>query len=481
MSQDKGKSGTGNNFYTDVNIIELNCRSEELFDAMDLFNEKRTILPIFRSYLHEHTHFIQHNTTPVGYYLKLLRDYQKIYMPKITDEMLKAPEFTYPMMWHIQKRKNEKDRFKRPIHFYYYWYLAEVVRQYLNGDYETFEYYIHQMAHDEFYGIYDFMLELEPELIKMLHPGYGYRGRKIIITGSEEKSGGNYFDPGFGMPKLNALNDVLESQALLAEYYFDETADERLLKALSKEKIPSWQSDYLYPLITYARKHSFDLSKKEDFLSFKLGFHAICQIVLHAPILPFQDRLGEVLFADIEIELRLAQLLSISNVSPPKSFDDYDRYIAELIDAAGYKSLESVTQNILVNGDLIMNSRMNSNLMLKKEKLFLSAQKLFRDDKMNFYHLLSGLRTQPGDFGFKFLDKAARIDEAEIVDILNNLIYQYYKELLMGYEMNKSHDVIYVSPVVQVRDQIMELLQESIDTFNEIQSDRLPKMVLTEH
>ena len=285
-------SKKGNCFYSDLNIIQLECSDEELFDAIDLYNEKKVVLPILKSYMHEHTHFIQYNTTSIGYYLKLLGNYQIAYLSKIADEMLKSPDFIYPMMWHIQMRKNEKDRFKRPIHFYYYWYLAEIVRVYLTGSRETFEYYLQNMMHGEFYGIFDYILELEPELIKIFNSDYQYTKRKITSDSEQFER--------FRIAALlktiafnQGIRDLFESQALLSEYYFDEVADERLIKALERNKFLSSDSiDYLLPLKFYRDLHSFDLSNKRDFLSFKLGFHAICQIAFHAPILPFQEKMG---------------------------------------------------------------------------------------------------------------------------------------------------------------------------------------------
>lgn len=468
MFDDKNEYITGNNFYTYLNILQLNCEEEELFDAMDLYNEKKIVLPILRSYLHEHTHFIQHNTTPVGYYITLLKNYQIAYLTKISDEMLKSPEFTYPMMWHIQKRKNEEDRFKRPVHFYYYWYLAEIVRLCLVGNKETFGYYLHEVMHEKFYGMFDFLLELEPVLIKLLDSNYNY-DRKIDFS--------NFTNRTISGLRLKA---IFESQALLTEYYFDNVADERLIKALDSNISPE-HSDYLLPLKLYKELHSFDLSNKNDFLSFKLGFHAICQIILHTPILPFQDKLGMVSIGDIEIEVRITQLFQ-SKITPPKSLSDYNRYINELTKDNGYKTLKSVSQNIISNRHLIMNNIIVKYISLKKEEIFLSAQKEYLNDTKNFFLFLGGQATPPRFLNFKFRNKKLSLDTDGCADLSYDLLYQYYKELLMGYNANKSHGTITVSPVVELSDQMMDLLKESfVDLFNAVKPKKFPNIILTKH
>lgn len=477
MCKDKNQHITGNNFYTNLNIIQLNCEAEELFEAMDLYNRERIVLPILRAYLHEHTHFIQHNTTPVGYYIKLLKDYQATWLPKITDEMLKSPDFTYPMMWHIQRRRKEDDRFKKPIH-YYYWYLAEMVRLYLVGKEKTFNYYVDNMMKGEFYGIIDFVLELEPELIQLLDQSYDYNGRKFFDNQEQLKK----IQLAATLTSFNmggVLKSIFESQALLSEYFFDAVADERLEKALNEHNISPRHRNYLFPLILYKNTYSFDLSNKNDFLSFKPGFNAICQIALHAPILPFQDKLGQISIGDIEIDIRFIQMLLLqSKIVPPKSLNDYNRYIDELTEINGYKSLKCISQNIVCSENLIMNNRWMMSCSLKKEMLFLSAQKEYLDNPTNFLQLLSGQATPPSFFHFKFRNKKLFLDEDGFADLLHDLIYQYYKELLMGYNINKFANVITVSPVVEISDDSIEILNIGIELFNASIPKKLPRMVL---
>lgn len=469
----------GNCFYSDLNVIKIDCSDEELFCAMDLFNEKKVVLPVLRSFLHEHTHFIQYNTTPVGYYLKLLGSYQMAYLPKIADEMLKSPEFTYPMMLHIQLRKNEKDRFKRPIHFYYYWYLAEVIRVYLTGERETFDYYLQKVMHGEFYGIFDFILELEPELVKILNPAYPYTGRKLTAMKNEEQE--NAFKTSVFLKNtvMNmGIKDLLESQALLSEYYYDDIADERLLKALEKKEFSSNQVDYLFPLILYRSLYSFDLTNKKDFLRFKLGFHAVCQIALHAPVLPFHDKLGPLYIGDLEIDVRLPYLLNAGRkISPPESLGDYDCYIDEITRQNGYKSLESVSKSIFENREMIQNNIMRKVFRSKQERLFIGAQKIFLKDKSKFYRFLGGTASSPGMFYFKFTGKGPALDEDGVTNFYYDLLYQYYKELLMGYNAKNSPDAIMVSPAVELKRGHMDILKEAVELFNSIRPKPFPEMV----
>lgn len=377
----------GNCFYSDLNVIKIDCSDEELFCAMALFYEKKVILPVLRSYLHEHTHFIQYNTTPVGYYLQ-------------------------------------------------------------------------KVMHGEFYGIFDFILELEPELVKILNPAYPYTGRKL--TAMENKKQKKAFKTSVFL-KNTAMNmgikDLLESQALLAEYYYDDIADERLLKALEKKEFSSNQADYLFPLIFYRNLHSFDLINKKDFLRFKLGFHAVCQIALHAPVLPFHDKLGPLSIGELEIDLRLTHLLNAGRkISPPES-------------------LGSVSKSIFENRELIRNNIMRKVFHSKQERLLIDAQEIFLKDKSEFHHFLGGMVSSPGMFYFKFSGKGPVLDADGLMNFYYDLVYQYYKELLMGYNAKNSPDAIMVSPVVELSRSHMDILNEAVEKFNSIRPEPFPEMV----
>lgn len=100
----------------------------------------------------------------------------------------------------------------------------------------------------EFYGIFDYILELEPELIKLLNPAYQYTEREITKGVLEQFE---RFRTALFL-KYTAFNqgikDVFESQALLPDYYFNKIVDERLIKAWNRSTYPSTSIDYLLPL-----------------------------------------------------------------------------------------------------------------------------------------------------------------------------------------------------------------------------------------
>lgn len=242
------------------------------------------------------------------------------------------------------------------------------------------------------------------------------------------------------------------------------------------------QSKYLLPLSMYQSAYNFDLSNKHDFLSFKLGFNAICQITLNAPILPFQNKHSSHLLFETEINARFMDLINFSkSVSPPKSQDDYCRYIDELTTRKLYKSLESSYSEIEKNKKNIFNNFLTE-ICKEKEYLFLSAQKEYKKNKINYYYFLSGQYTSPRAFCMKYSDNKLDLPINKLLYCFQELQYQYYTELLYGYKANILKNQIIVCPIVELSDYTINNLQFLVDDFNSIlklKSVLLPKMILT--
>lgn len=470
-----------NFFDSESYIIQLNFKREEFFNALDQFNDERAVTPVLRSFLHEHTHFLQYATTSVGYYLKLLRDFQLLQFTQIAQEALNIEKSIYPMMPLIFDIKSKSVRHQKPAHFYYYWVLAEIVRLMLIGDFKTLDYYLKRMMSGN--GLIDYFMELEQYLNKMLSGKFQSNSRglktddKVTLKKLLSSLYTNFFSG------IN-ITSAMESQALLSEYFFDETADEFLMRAIEKSSFKEDQIHYLLPLKLYQSAYSFDLREKSDFLSFKLGFSAICQITFNAPILPFQDKFGSYSLGDIEVNARFNELLLfVKAVSPPKSLDDYDRYINELLTERSYISLDNSYKGIRENREIIFNNRFNrlSGLYREKEQIFLSAQSKYDESKINYYRFMSGQSSSPEMYSIKYSDTKLSLPLSKIGYCLQDLIYQYYEELLYGYESKKSLDYIRVYPVVELSDVTMNLLQDSVRMFNnglKIRSKLLPQMKL---
>lgn len=158
---------------------------------------------------------------------------------------------------------------------------------------------------------------------------------------------------------------------------------------------------------------------------------------------------------------------------------DYNRYVDEMTKQNGYTSLELSSKSIVESRELIMNNVVQKFINDKKEKLLISAQKLYFRNKFNFYLLLSGEATSPGSFYFKFSNKGIVLDEDGLMDLYYDLLYQYYKELLMGYNADRSSNAITVSPVVEMKKQDMEFLNECVEKFNGMKSPKFPEMILS--
>lgn len=263
--------------------------------------------------------------------------------------------------------------------------MAEIVRLILIGDYETLSYYTERMMYGE--GLPDYFMELEQYLNKVLSGETRSCKRKMKKHSDIElqRIQLGVFNNAFS--NLN-ITSAMESQALLSEYYFDEIADEFLIKAIGKSNYQEDQMHYLLPLRLYQEAYSFDLRKKSDFLSFKLGFNAVCQIVFHAPILPFQDEIGPYSLGEIDINARFNELILVPSISPPKSLSNYNRYINELLTERSYILLKKSCGEIFRHQKMILENRFGAitSLCKTKEHIFLSAQKRYDKNPINYYY-----------------------------------------------------------------------------------------------
>lgn len=84
-------------------------------------------------------------------------------------------------------------------------------------------------------------------------------------------------------------------------------------------------------------------------------------------------------------------------------------------------------------------------------------------------------------FSIKYSDAKLTLPLEKIEYCVQDLVFKYYTELLYGYEFGRSLKYIIVSPVVELSDDMMELLQCNVDIFNTglaIKSKLLPQMKL---
>lgn len=187
------------------------------------------------------------------------------------------------------------------------------------------------------------------------------------------------------------------------------------------------------PLILYYECYEFDLKNKSDFLSFKLGFHAICQIVLSAPILPFQKRSKHTLLLEIEINTRFLILWNIcSKINPPKSKEDYSRYIKELTELMETMPIEYTYKECLENKRYFYNNFIVSVIEDRKEEIFFEAQEKYLNDISSFYQTFELPMMLENVVGIKYNNQQFEGLKEELGYIVIDLMYQYYIELLYG-------------------------------------------------
>lgn len=482
LYNDDEKNYFDNKYY----VINLKYTKSEVDKALSEFTENKKVTPIIRAILHEHAHYIQSATTSVGYYLKMLDDYQNSHIRDMVNEMIKTNKICYPMINNIVAPEHIRKENKNMTTHYYYWVLAEIVRQMLLGNEETVSYYLDRMM--EGAGYFDYYLELD-ECLKCCYLYIEKQGTEKESIANQDEFLNNIFKVATLLQRFLGfqISDVLESQALLAEYFYDEVADERLIKYISIKKMDREQKKYCLPLILYYECYEFDLKNKSDFLSFKLGFHAICQIVLSAPILPFQKRSKHTLLLEIEINTRFLILWNIcSKINPPKSKEDYSRYIKELTELMETMPIEYTYKECLENKRYFYNNFIVSVIEDRKEEIFFEAQEKYLNDISSFYQTFELPMMLENVVGIKYNNQQFEGLKEELGYIVIDLMYQYYIELLYGYQIKKKNNKskeIFVYPHMKLSNKDMELLQWSITIFNEGMQRRnknLPQCVLKE-
>lgn len=477
-----------NYFDSKYYVINLKYSKCEVDKAMAEFFNKKKVTPIIRAILHEHAHYIQCATTEVGYYLKMLDDYQMDHIKNMVNEASKGKLVCYPMMSNIMNNKNTRKKsqaLKDITTHYYYWVLAEIVRQLILGDEKTIAYYLSKMMNGE--GYLDYYLELDEALKCCL---YEEKQEEKIKAEVEEELLIKIFTCAYAMQVVANLkiSDLLESQALITEYFYDEVADERLIEFLSKKEMGKEIEKYCLPLILYYNCYNLDLKNKSDFLSFKLGYHAICQLVLSAPILPFHRRTKNVsLLFEIEINIRFLVLISFCDkIRLPKSIEEYSRYIKDLVDYLKISPIEDAYKECLDNKRFFYNNLLVLFVEDEKEKIFLKAQEKYKKDNCSFYNAFDLQKLSKENVGIKYSDQAFDPVNNILSPIVIDLVYQYYIELLYGYQIKErksNSKAIFVAPHIELSRDIMEALQCVISTFNENiqrQDRRLPTCVLKE-
>jgi hypothetical protein len=259
------------------------------------------------------------------------------------------------------------------------------------------------------------------------------------------------------------LASITESEALLAEYWFDEVADERLLRLLNNNDLQTVErSYYLLPLMMFRGFHSLDLTDKEDFLSFKLGFHAICQIVLNSPLLPYQKK--DNLLPEIDANEKFVMLITYSKTPLPKNEEDYSRYIDEIIKEFQLKPLEESYRELKQNEDLLMNRKLSRTSF--KEEVFISAQNMYAKDPVYYYRFLNGTYSKKSMFSVKFKDSDLDYPFERMPYLVEHVLRSFYVELLYGYNYDHFQNGIDVKTPVKLSPLSMELLQSLIGIYN---------------
>ena len=468
-------SGSDRNTFFDSNccIMSLNCTSDELGKAFEHLDKYGETVPVLRDFLHEHAHHIQFATTTVGYYLNLIHNYQFQRLRTCCTYVMQSKEKVYPLFKSILNIKTRQIVNKKAAHHYYYWALGEMIRLNMWGELNTINEYLEYMMQGE--GLHDYYAEMD-EALKRLY-GIPKAGNSNFGPASDELEDMLKVSMFHQMAASVSLATIIESEALLAEYWYDEVADERLIRLLNRTKMTADEQNYLYPLILYKSVNKLDLIDRNDFLSFKLGFHAICQIVLNSPLLPFQEK--EVFMPEIDVSLKFIMLLFHSEIPLPKTKEDYDGYIEEIVRKFQIKSLKENYNELKQNENLLMNRILFP--FTFKEEVYISAQNIYNLDPLYYYQFLNGKYSKRSMFSIKFTDCDLDYPTDRIMYLLYESLRKYYEELLYGYNYHGSKSQIEVYTPVKLSRQTMEELGDLVDLYNmglKVQDPNLPLLII---
>ena len=449
--------------------IDLACTKEELNESFMLHETEGILSPPLRSLLHEHCHLIQYATTIFGYYMNLVETFQRNAMVSLVNCCLEDKVDPYGVVHQIMARNG----LPKENTYYYDWALGEIVRIQLTGTFDELTEYLCRIMKGngflDYYGELDLFLSRLSHIPKKLRADF--LSPEVDPQIAKQLLAASFMNDGL---QIN-VSSILESQAHLTQYFFDSVADEAFCAMMKPQQLTREKANYLVPLQLYWKTHQFDLQNPEDFMSFKLGFFAICDLALNAPMLPFYRH---PLFEPMT--RFTAMIVMTQKIRPPRHLEDYSRYQMELVRWCGLSSPWEDSRMLQRQGSFFKPwKQVSSNC---KEKAFLDAQRLFQNDRLMSFHFLSASFTPQKLIDIVFQNGSRSIfrTNCEEYFFLRN-VHEYYHQLVMGKAGNGSHRQIEVSIPNDLDQPSYHYLSFCCEQFNRKLrhiSKKLPCMVL---
>lgn len=413
--------------------VRLQTSRQEYLREYDRFTMQLDMSANIRTGFHELVHFFQYHTTPFGMYLSLLCDFQMLQLRTLLTLVKENRKVEYPLLPQICRQLRPVSRYEKIWYHLKYWYLAELVRLYLIGDFANFCYYYEKSIFSEELPSQWFS-QLEAELCNVLNLPFTDR----ILLKEESEARALLHDITLRVASDSDAGNIFENQARMGQYWWEMGYRENPFTNVS------YEHKYSGLIAEYAA-----LSTAENFPQFHETFYGICELALFTPILPFQAQTTpQISLRDLNPIVRVRDIMAAAqSVAPIKDMNDHQRFLDEVSEILNYPSLKQILESSVSYGD-------KQDSFSYDSLLFFTSQRLRQKEFSIFYNLgrwhpMSKYQyADARSFSNFFMPPIVRFSDQTLFfrpgEVTQPLIERYYlfyylKELLIGFRAKKGN------------------------------------------
>lgn len=413
--------------------VFLQTSRREYLQEYDKFTMQLDMSSNIRTGFHELVHFFQYHATPFGMYLSLLCDFQMLQLRTLLRLVKERMRVEYPLLPQICRHLRPVSRYEKIWYHLKYWYLAELVRLYLIGDFANFCYYYEKNIFSEELPSQWFS-QLEAELCNVLNLPFTDR----ILQKEDSEAQAFLHDITLRITGNSDARNIFENQARMAQYWWEMGYCENPFTNVS------FEHKYSGLIAEYTA-----FSTAENFPQFHETFYAICELALFPPILPFQAQIGSrISLRDLNPIVRVRDIMAAAqSVAPIKDMDDHQRFLDEVSGLLNYPSLEEILKSSVSFGN-------EQGHFSYDELLFFTSQRLRQQEFSIFYNLgrwhpMSKYQyADARPFSNFFMPPIVRFSDQTLFfrpgEVTQPIIERYYlfyylKELLIGFRAKKGN------------------------------------------
>lgn len=305
-------------------IVRINCTKMKYDHDCARFYADFLPVGYTTTFFHELTHYYQVTTTTNGMYISLLEDFQIILIDRLRSNLVNT---NYPFIGNILSNNSTQN--EKVDYCLYYWYAAELIKCLLECDFEKYNFLLEDTIFSD-KDLSDIFCDVEREICKEF---------KIPYTGR------NMNDNVFELPDdicevIKRNSSPFENHARMAEFWWSTKYQENPFGPGCADLYE--YSAWIQLFTQYAPSSSFD--------NIAASFMAICELAQFAPILPGLENVMEHSVFDYLPIYRMGKLVYFAKDVPPVTdLNDYNRYVNQLAQAAGYTLVEPLCQELLKN------------------------------------------------------------------------------------------------------------------------------------